>query len=200
MAIYRQFPENADAKRRLAELLLDNGDAAAAIPALEESVRANPSPANRLALADAYRVAKQPDKVVEQLQLAAASDPSNYDLRMDLGRTLRDQRKFADAASQFAAAAKLRPDSVKAWNELATSLVINENYAECLAALDHVRALGQEAPGDFYFRALSLDRLRQLKPAVEAYQQFLTAAGGKFPNQEFLARQRIRILENELRK
>jgi tetratricopeptide (TPR) repeat protein len=200
MAIYRQFPENADAKRRLAELLLDNGDAATAIPALEESVRANPSPANRLALADAYRIAKQPDKVVEQLQLAAASDPSNYDLRMDLGRTLRDQRKFAEAAGQFAAAAKLRPDSVKAWNELATSLVINENYAECLAALDHVRALGREAPGDFYFRALSLDRLRQLKPAIAAYQQFLAAAGGKFPNQEFLARQRIRILENELRK
>jgi Flp pilus assembly protein TadD len=200
MAIYRQFPENADAKRRLAELLLQNGDAAAAIPALEESVRANPSPANRLALADAYRIAKQPDKAIEQLQLAAASDPSNYDLRMDLGRTLRDQRKFADAASQFAAAAKLRPDSVKAWNELATSLVINENYAECLAALDHVRALGQEVPGDFYFRALSLDRLRQLKPAIAAYQQFLAAGGGKFPNQEFLARQRIRILENELRK
>jgi tetratricopeptide (TPR) repeat protein len=200
MAIYRQFPENADAKRRLAQMLLENGDAAAAIPTLEESVRANPSPSNRLALADAYRIAKQPDKVVEQLQLAAASDPSNYDLRMDLGRALRDQRKFADAAGQFAVAAKLRPDSVKAWNELATSLVINENYAECLAALDHVRALGQEVPGDFYFRALSLDRLRQLKPAIAAYQQFLTAAGGKFPNQEFLARQRIRILENELRK
>jgi tetratricopeptide (TPR) repeat protein len=200
MAIYRQFADNADAKRRLAELLLENGDAAAAIPALEENVRVNPSPSNRLALADAYRIAKQPDKVVEQLQLAAASDPSNYDLRMDLGRTLRDQRKFAEAASQFAAAAKLRPDSVKAWNELATSLVINENYAECLAALDRVRALGQEAPGDFYFRALSLDRLRQLKPAIAAYQQFLAVASGKFPNQEFLARQRIRILENELRK
>jgi tetratricopeptide (TPR) repeat protein len=200
MAIYRQFPENADAKRRLAQLLLENGDAAGAIPALEESVRANPSPANRLALADAYRIAKQPDKAIEQLQVAAVADPSNYDLRMDLGRMLRDQRKFAEAAGQFAAAAKLRPDSVKAWNELATSLVINENYAECLAALDHVRALGQEAPGDFYFRALSLDRLRQLKPAIAAYQQFLTAAGGKFPNQEFLARQRIRILENELRK
>jgi tetratricopeptide (TPR) repeat protein len=199
MAIYRQFPENAEAKRRLAQLLLDNGDAAA-IPGLEESVRANPSPANRLALADAYRLAKEPDKVVEQLQLAVASDPSNYDIRMDLGRVLRDQRKFAAAAGQFAAAAKLRPHSVKAWNELATALVINENYAEGLAALDRVRALGQEVPGDYYFRALSLDRLRQLKPAVEAYQQFLAIAGGKFPDQEFLARQRIRILENELRK
>jgi len=200
IAIYRRFPENADAKRRLLRLLLENGDAAAAIPILEESVQANPSPANRLALASAYQIDKQTDKFIEQLQLAAASDPSNYDVHMELGRALRDQRKFAAAAGEFTAAAKLRPDSVKAWNELASALVINENYAECLAALDRVRALGQEVPGDFYFRALSLDRLRRLKPAVAAYQQFLAVAGGKFPDQEFLARQRIRILENELKK
>jgi tetratricopeptide (TPR) repeat protein len=200
IAVYRQFPENADAKRRLAQLLLQNGDAAAAIPALEESVRANPSAANRLALASAYQTNQQTDKFIDQLQLAAASDPSNYDVRMALGRALRDQRKFDLAAAQFAAAAKLQPDSVKAWNELASALVINQNYAETLAALDHVRALGKEVPGDFYFRALSLDRLRQLKPAVAAYQQFLAIAGGKFPDQEFLARQRIRILENELKK
>jgi Flp pilus assembly protein TadD len=198
--IYRQFPENADARQRLAQLQLQSGDAAAAIPGLEESVRANPSAANRIALADAYRVGKQPEKAIEQLQLASASDPSNYDLRMDLGRALRDQRKFDAAASQFTAAAKLQPNSVKAWNELASALVINEKYAECLAALDHVRALGQEAPGDYYFRALSLDRLRQLQPAIDAYQQFLAVAAGKFPDQEFLARQRIRILRNEARK
>jgi Tfp pilus assembly protein PilF len=198
--IYRRFPENADAKQRLAQLQLQNGDAAAAIPALEESVRTNPSVPNRLALADAYKTNQQTDKSIGQLQLAVASDPSNYDVRMDLGRSLRDDRKFDAAAEQFTAAAKLRPDSVKAWNELASALIINEKYAECLTALDRVRALGQEAPGDFYFRALSLDRLRQLKPAIAAYQQFLTVAGGKFPDQEFLARQRVRILVNELRK
>ena len=198
--IYRQFPENAGAKRRLAQMQLQNGDATAAIPTLEESVKANPSVSNRLALAGAYQIDKQTDKFIEQLQLAAASDPANYDVRMDLGRALRDQRKFQAAAGQFAVAAKLRPDAVKAWNELASALVISENYAECLNALDHVRALGQEVPGDYYFRALSLDRLRRLKPAIEAYQQFLAVAAGKFPDQEFLARQRVRILENELRR
>jgi tetratricopeptide (TPR) repeat protein len=200
IGIYRQFPENADAKRRLAELLVQDGDAASAIPALEESVRANPSVANRLALASAYQTNKQPDKFIEQLQMAAASDPANFDVRMGLGRALRDQRKFEAAAAQFATAARLQPDSVKAWNELASALVISENYAQCLAALDRVRALGKEVPGDFYFRALSLDRLRQIKPAIDAYRQFLTIAAGKFPDQEFLARQRVRILENELKR
>jgi hypothetical protein len=74
------------------------------------------------------------------------------------------------------------------------------DYADGLAALDRVRALGKELPGDFYFRAICLEKLRQLKPAVEAYRQFLATDGGKMSDQEFLARQRVRILENELNR
>jgi Tfp pilus assembly protein PilF len=200
IAVYREFPDNAAAKERLGQLLLENGNAADAIPGLESAVKATPSVANRLALADAYKMNKQMDKAVEQLQLAAASDPANYDVRMDLGRELRDERKFVPAAQQFAAAAKLRPDSVKAWNELAAVLVVNEDYAGGLAALDRVRALGKELPGDLYYRAISLEKLRQPKPAMEAYRQFLATDGGKLPDQEFLARQRVRIIENELNR
>jgi tetratricopeptide (TPR) repeat protein len=198
IALYRQFPENTAAKERLAHLLVDNGHAAAAIPDLELAVKTTSSVANRLALADAYNLNKQPEKTVEQLQLAVASEPSNFDLRMDLGRELRDSHKAVGAAQQFEAAAKIRPDAVKAWNELATVYVVNGDYVSGLAALDRVRALGKEIPGDFYYRGICLDRLRQLKPAVEAYRQFLTADGNKMPDQEFLARQRIRIIENEL--
>jgi tetratricopeptide (TPR) repeat protein len=198
--IYRQFPENPAAKERLGQLLLQVGNFTAAIPRLEAAVKESPSVANRLALADAYKLNKQTDKAVEQLQFAVASGPSNYDLRMDLGRELRDQRKFVLAAQQFAAAAKLRPDSVKAWNELAAVLVVNEDYAGGLAALDRVRALGQEVPGDLYYRAISLEKLRQPKPAMEAYRQFLATDGGKMPDQEFQARQRVRIIESELNR
>jgi tetratricopeptide (TPR) repeat protein len=200
ISIYREFPENAAAKQRRAQLLVDNGNFADAIPGLESAVRQSPSVANRLALADAYKFNKQVDKAVEQLQLAAASEPANYDVRMDLGRELRDQRKFIPAAQQFAAAAKIRPDSVKAWNELAAVCVVNEDYVDGLAALDRVRALGKEVPGDLYYRAISLEKLRQPKPAMEAYRQFLSTDGGKMPDQEFLARQRVRIIESELNR
>jgi Tfp pilus assembly protein PilF len=200
IAIYREFPENAAAKERLAQLLLNNGDPASAIPNLEAVVKTSPGTANRLALADAYKLNKQIDKVIEQLQLAVAADPANFDLRMDLGRELRDAHKPPEAAQQFVAASKIRPDEVKVWNELATIYVVNADYADGLAALDRVRALGKELPGDFYFRAICLEKLRQLKPAVEAYRQFLASDGGKMPDQEFLARQRVRILENELNR
>jgi tetratricopeptide (TPR) repeat protein len=200
IAVYREFPDNPAATERLGHLLVDNGNAATAIPNLEVAVKTTPSVANRLALADAYKLNKQPERVIEQLQLAVASEPSNFDLRMDLARELRDAHKSADAAQQFSAAAKLRPDSVKAWNELATVYVVNGDYGDCLAALDHVRALGKEIPGDFYFRGICLDRMRELKPAIEAYRRFLETDGGKMADQEFLARQRIRIMENELNR
>jgi len=198
--ILREFPENAAAKEHLAQMLVEIGNFGAAIPGLEAAAKQSPTTANRLALADAYKMNKQTDKAIEQLQLAAAAEPSNFDLHMDLGKELRDQRKFTTAAQQFAAAARLRPDAVKAWNELAAVLVVNEDYAGGLAALDHVRALGKEVPGDFFYRAISLEKLRQPKPAMEAYRQFLATDGGKMPDQEFQARQRVRIIESELNR
>lgn len=200
IAIYRQFPENSAATQRAAQLLAATGNSADAVPALEQTVKQSPTVANRLALADAYKSSKQTDKVIEQLQMAAAAEPNNFDIRMDLGRELRDLRRFVPAAQQFTAAAKIRPDSVKAWNELASVLVVSEDYAGGLAALDHVRALGQEGVGDYFYRAISLEKLKQPKPALEAYRQFLAADGGKNPDQEFQARQRIRIIESELNR
>jgi Tfp pilus assembly protein PilF len=200
MTIYREFPENAAVRERLGQLLVDDKNAAAAIPHLEEAVKAAPTTANRLALADAYKMANDVPKMLEQLQLAAAADPGNHDVRMAYGRSLRDQHKLLPAAQQFLAATKIKPDSVPAWNELASALIINENYAEGLAALDHIRALGKEIPGNYFLRAITLDKLRQKPQALAAYGQFLASDNNAHPDQEFQARQRMRIIENELKK
>ena len=200
IAIYQQFPANETVARHVAELQLDTRQAAAAIPVLEAAIIRDPSVANRLALADAYRDTKQTEKAMVQLQLALKAEPGNYQLRMDLGRVLRDQRRMIPAAEQFAEAARLKPDSVPALHELASALIINESYAEGLSVLDKVRALGEETPGDLFYRALSFDRLKQPRPALDAYQKFLAAVQGKLPDQEFQARQRVRIIERELQK
>jgi len=141
----------------------------------------------------------QTDKQNQQISKALASDPGNYDLRMFSGRTLRDARQFAPAANQFLAATKLKPDSKEAWNELAMALIMHEDYGPGLAALDRVKALG-ELPGDEYIRAITLDKLRQLPQALASYRAFLAMSEGKYPDLEFLARQRARIIETELHK
>jgi tetratricopeptide (TPR) repeat protein len=134
------------------------------------------------------------------LEKAIAASPKDFELRMTLGRTLRDQHQLPRAAQQFFAAAQIQPDSAAAWNELASALIITENYAQGLAALDKVKALGKETPGNMFYRAITLDKLHQKKPAVEAYEQFLAADNGAHPDQEFQARQRARIIKLELSK
>jgi lipoprotein NlpI len=153
-----------------------------------------------MALIDAYRDAGMRDKMLAQLKIASESDPRNFDLHMSYGRNLRDRRQFRAAAGQFQAAAQLKPDSVEVFNELAGVLIMAEEYDAGLAALDRVHALGREIPGDFYLRAITLDKLHRDKPALAAYKQFLAVAGGKYPDDEFRARQRVIILERKLGK
>jgi len=197
--IYKTFPDNAGAQARLGDLLVESKQFADAIPRLEKAVADSPTVANRLALAHAYTMTHQTDKQNQQISKALASDPGNYDLRMFSGRTLRDARQFAPAANQFLAATKLKPDSKEAWNELAMALIMHEDYGPGLAALDRVKALG-ELPGDEYIRAITLDKLRQLPQALASYRAFLAMSEGKYPDLEFLARQRARIIETELHK
>jgi hypothetical protein len=60
-----------------------------------------------------------------------------------------------------------------------------------------VHNLNADTAGNFYYRAIILDKLRQVKPALASYKKFLELSQGKNPDQEFLARQRSRILERE---
>lgn len=198
IAIYEQFPDNVAAQERLGELLLESKRVSEAIPRLEKAVEKDPSPANRLALATAYRLNKEPQKALAQLEKASAADSGSYDLHMMYGRSLRDERQFPAAAREFLQAAKIKPDTKDVWNELAGVLYLMENYPQALAALDRVKALGQEIPGDFYLRAITLDKLKQYEPALASYQQFLMASNGKNPDEEFKARQRVRIIRKEL--
>ena len=200
IAIYQKFADRPAAQERLGELLIEAQRYAEAIPYLEKAVAQSATPANRLALATAYDMNKEQQKALAQFERAAAAEPASYDLRMRYGRALRDQHQFIPAANQFAAAAKLQPDSKEAWNELAGVLTLAEQYPQALAALDRVRALRAEIPGDYYLRAIILDKLHDYKPALESYRQFLATSGGKNPDEEFKARQRSRIIEKILSK
>ena len=200
MAIYRELPDNAAAQARLGELLLQGRKSADAIAPLEGAYRKLPTAENRVALAAAYAGAAQFEKAIPLLEQAVGAEPSNYDLRMMYGRTLRDSRQFAAAAAAFSAALKLKPNEAQAWSELGAMLYMMGEYQQSLAALERAHELGQDTPGNWFFRAIMLDKLREIKPALEAYQRFLALSQGKNPNQGFQARQRSRWLQKELDK
>ena len=198
IAIYREFPDDPAAKERLGELLLESGKAADAIPSLEEAVRKSPTAANHYALANAYATQQQFDKACVHLEAALQLEPNNVRLILDHARALRAQRKFPAAAEEFFRATKLQPDSAETWSDLAGVLVLMENYSQAIAALDRVRALGGEKAGHFYLRAIVFDKQQQYKLAIENYEKFLSMSNGQNPNEEFKARQRIKVDQKEL--
>jgi len=199
IAIYKEFPDNAAAQEQLGELLLENKQYADAIPSLEAAYAKDPTQANRAALAASYIFAGQLEKATPLLDQAVAADPSNYDLRMMYARALRDRKQFPAAAKQFYEAARLKPAESKTWDQLAGMLFMMGDYEQSLQAYAKAHDLGDDSAGNWFFRAIILDRLRQLKPAIAAYQHFLSVSKGN-DNQEFQARQRVRILQRELEK
>ena len=200
IAIYREFPDSAAAQEHLGQLLIESRQYADAIPRLDQAYRKDPTAANRVALAMAYVFNRQFDKALPLLEKAVAAQPETYDLRMMYARALRDHKEYPAAAAQFYAAAKLQPAEVQTWSELGGMLYLMGEYQQSLAALDRARQLGQDTPGNWFLRAIMLDKLRQLKPALEAYRRFLELSQGKNPDQEFQARQRARIIQSEMEK
>jgi tetratricopeptide (TPR) repeat protein len=143
---------------------------------------------------------RQLDKAVPLLEKVVAESPADFELRMGYGRALRDLKRFPAAAAQFQEATRLRPEDTKTRSELAVALYMMGDYQQSLANLDQARTLGEDIAGNWFLRAIMLDKLRQLKPALEAYRRFLAMSDGKNPDQEFQARQRARIIQKELQR
>ena len=112
----------------------------------------------------------------------------------------RQEKKYAPAADSFLKVAQAKPDRADAWSELAGVLVLLEQYEPALAALDKVKALNAEKPGHYYLRAIILDKHQMFQPALESYERFLASSEGKYPDEEFKARQRVRIIKREMTK
>jgi tetratricopeptide (TPR) repeat protein len=200
IAIYKQFPDNPGARERMGVLLIESGQAAAAVAELENAVKTSPTAANRFALATAYLKSKQNEKAFPLIAAAVQQEPGNVELRLTLGRLMREAKNLPGAAKEFYTAAQADPKALMAWRELASTLFLLGNYQGSLAAFDKLRALGEETPAQWYLRALCYDRMQLYKEALPAYEKFLAVSEGKSPEEEFKARQRIRVVKKVLDK
>jgi tetratricopeptide (TPR) repeat protein len=202
IAIYEPFavrqPPDPAVLERLGVLMMNSGRAGEAIPHLEKSVKLSPTAANQFALATAYLRDKQPQKANETLSSAIAADPKNAELYLASAGLHRDQKNFKAAAEQFWRVTQLQPESKEAWSGMATMLLSLENYPQAIAAFDKLESLGDASPGVYFLRALAFDKMQNYKAALPNYQKFLAASGNKFPDEEFKARQRLKVIEKEL--
>lgn len=198
IALYREFPDTPGVAERLGNLMLSTGRTAESITFLEDSVKSSPTAANHYALAIAHLRNKDAAKAAEQFDKAVALEPRNAQLRMSFGSFLRDQRKIAPAAQQYYAAVQIDPKLQEGWSEFGSMLLLLEQYPQAVAAYEKLQALGDARAPVYFFKAIALDHMKQLKPAKESYERFLALCEGKFPDEEFKARQRIKVIDKEL--
>lgn len=198
--ILKEFPENPDATRWAGELLVELGKAEEALSSLESALESAPTFENRRNLATAYRRAGKHEKAIATLEAALVAEPENIEAHMTLGRVLRDNRQFPQAAARFFAATKLEPANSSAWNEYAGACLLAGDYQASMNAIAEIEKQGKLVAGHHYMRAIILDRFQNDELALREYELFLTMSDGQNEDEEFKARQRVRMLNNKKRR
>jgi tetratricopeptide (TPR) repeat protein len=200
LAFLESRPETVAVRERAGVLLLQQKRYDEAVLHLEQAVKQNPTAANQAALAQGYTMTKQPAKALPLLRAAVAADPASPELRFRLATALLEAGDFQGASREFLASLEKQPNNQEGWSGLGFALYRIENFAGAMKALDHSRQLGPEPVGNHYLRAIILDKFQKYPEALASYQRFLAEAGGRYPDDEFKARQRVRIIGNMLNK
>jgi Tfp pilus assembly protein PilF len=198
-----QHPDNPSFTAQLAQSYLQSGDPTKTMragPMLEKLHTAYPTDSNisRL-LARVYLEANHAEQA-ETLyaSLIAASgdhpDPTLLDARAEaLIRLHRpaEAEKLLKQAVVNPAAFPTPADFADAALHLAFAAAEIDDPKTTLQALALRARVQQPSPPALFLEATANDDLHQSTKAVELYKRFLSAAGGKFPDQESQARQRL---------
>ena len=191
-----QTPDDPALTAQLASVLAAQ-DKAEALPLLQKLHISHPgtSSITRMlaeVLADSGDAAGSDKLYIELL----ATSPNDPDLLVGHGQNLVHQAKYPEAFDAFEKAARLAPSSPEAWSGLAFAASKNNQPSVTLNALTMRSKLLPEVPSTYFLWATSYDTLHNKVEAIRYYHHFLEAAAGKFPDQEWRARQRLILLEN----
>jgi len=80
------------------------------------------------------------------------------------------------------------------------SLYLQKRYQETVPLLEVLVRSPDVALGLFFVLATCYDHLQARPQALAAYEKFLELSQGKFPDDEWKARQRAKLLKRELGK
>jgi len=190
-----QFPDDPVLTAQLATALAAQ-DKAEALPLLQKLHSAHPDdPAVTRMLAQVTADAGDyagSDKLYIQL---LAGNPHDADLLIAHGQNLVHMLRYVDAYVAFDQATKIDPASIDGWSGLAFTASRMERPNETLHALTMRSQFAPENASTYFLWAISYDKLQDKKQAIVYYQHFLDAAAGKFPNEEWQAKQRLDILK-----
>ncbi|HZE23834.1 MAG TPA: tetratricopeptide repeat protein [Blattabacteriaceae bacterium] len=187
-------PQNTVAQLQLGKLLAGESKTQEAIATLEPLYKSSPDPKLARDLASLYLETKQYPAAADLLRPLIQQSPTDAQLHLDYGTALMHQLKYSEAQPVLLKAVQLNPGMVQAYSDLAYAAEQNKNYELTIRVLDARAKLQPETPGTYFLRATAYDNLRMYKPAAANYKLFLGVAAGKFPDQEFQARHRLKAI------
>ena len=123
-----------------------------------------------------------------------AANPSDAALLVAHGQNLVHQALFPQAVAVFTKATQIDAANPDGWSGLAFAASRTGHYDVTLHALDMRSRVQPDNASTLFLWAVAYDGLSQKQQAAAYYHRFLEAAGGKFPNQEWQARQRLQVL------
>jgi tetratricopeptide (TPR) repeat protein len=120
-----------------------------------------------------------------------------YDARLEVahGQNLIRELHYAEAFAAFDKATQIDAANADGWSGLAFAASRTSQPSVTIHALTMRSKYLPEVPSTYFLWATAYDNLHQRDQAVTYYKHFLDSSAGKFPDQEFQARQRLKLLE-----
>ncbi len=196
-AALEQSPDDPTLTAELATVLAAQ-DKAEALPLLQKLHDAHPTDENVTRML-AEVLAESGDAAGSDHYYAAllAAHPKDPGLLISHGENLVRQLKFNEAFQIFSKATELDPADPEGWSGLAfAASKVNQPSIALHALTIRSKYLADNA-STYFLWATSYDTLRDRPAAITYYHHFLEAAAGKFPDQEWQARQRLSLLEKK---
>jgi tetratricopeptide (TPR) repeat protein len=189
-------PDDPALNAQYAALLAAQGKNEEATAALEKLHQLQPQ--NRQIsnmLADAYMQADMLEKADAVYANLLNSSPDDSNLLSARGQVLIREQKYPEALALFQHAVKIDPKDADAWGGIAFAASKTGDFSQELDALATRSKYAAETPVTYFLFATAHDKLHHIKQAVEYYHLFLSSALGKFPDEEWQAKQRLAVLE-----
>jgi tetratricopeptide (TPR) repeat protein len=194
-------PDDLATRFHMARLYLQQGKNESAFENLDAVHRASPqTPGVAAALGDVSARLKRFPESGKYYREALATAPQDPELHRALGQTLLGQERFVDAEAEFRTSLRLDPGNLAAAQGLANGLYLQKRYAEAIPLVEGLARTPAAPAGLFFVLATCYDHLRDLPHALQAYEKFLELSENQRPDQEWQARQRVKLLRRELRK
>jgi tetratricopeptide (TPR) repeat protein len=192
-----QSPDDPALNAQLATVLAAQNDADA-LPLLQKLHAAHPlDPAITHMLADVLAQAGEFEASNKLYAGLLAKSPDDVGLLVARGQNLIRQQHFAEAMASFDKATKLDSADADAWSGIAFAASKLHQPALAVHALTMRARFLPDVPATYFLWATSYDSLNDRNGAITYYHHFLDSSGGKFPNQEWQARQRLQVLERK---